>query len=528
MRIKNKPVIVTMLVCVMFTSLSSLAVASKPISSKEIDALVERSLKTFEVPGMAVAVIKDGKVIHQKGYGVRSLNTMEAVDEDTLFSIASLTKAFTTTAIAQLVDQGKIHWDDKVIKYIPEFRLYNDYVTKDFMIRDLLVHRSGMGLGAGDLMFFPDGNSFTIDDIIGNLRYLKQTSPFRSKYDYDNLLYMVAGEVVRRVSGMSWEDYVESKIMKPLGMTASVSTYERLHGPQNIIDAHAPINGQVQVIPRFQSPYGKNSSGGIHASINDMSKWALVHLNQGRYGKDLEQRLFSEVSHREMWRAQTNRDVQPSKYHTHFNAYGLGWNLSDACGNLKVDHTGWRPGMVTQITLIPDINLGILVLTNQQQTEAYRAVTNTILDSYLDVEQEDWVAKCKEQLDRDRENAQRITDEVWQKVNSTLSQNATKIDLAPFVGTYQDRWFGTVILFMKDGRLFFKSEKSPRLTGEVIYYKNHTFVAKWKDRTLDADAFLEFDLNEKGIIAGFKMKAISPLTDFSYDFHDLDFVRVVR
>ena len=217
------------------TFLTSDQISAQVISSKQIDSITELTLKTFDVPGMAVAVIKDGKVIHAKGYGVRSLKTMQKVDENTLFGIASNSKAFTTAALGMLIDEGKLKWDDKVTDYIPEFKLYNPYVTEDFTIRDLVTHRSGLGLGAGDLMMFPDGSDFTKQDIIHNLRYLKQVSSFRTKYDYDNNLYIVAGEVVAKVSGISWEDFIENRIMKPLGMTASASSLSRLKDRSNMI-----------------------------------------------------------------------------------------------------------------------------------------------------------------------------------------------------------------------------------------------------------------------------------------------------
>ncbi|MEJ7674328.1 MAG: serine hydrolase domain-containing protein [Chitinophagaceae bacterium] len=181
------------------------------LTSSQIDSLTQITLKTFDVPGIAVAIVKDGKIIHSKGYGVRSLNTKQKVDENTLFGIASNSKAFTAAALGMLVDEGKIKWDDKVIDYVPEFRLYNPYVTEEFTIRDLLTHRSGLGLGAGDLMFWPDSSDFTKKDMIHNLRYLKQVSSFRTKYDYDNNLYIVAGEVLARAAGMSWEDFIQKE-----------------------------------------------------------------------------------------------------------------------------------------------------------------------------------------------------------------------------------------------------------------------------------------------------------------------------
>src|SRR5207342_3297934 len=232
------------------TLILSIRVKSQIIGTAGIDSLVERSRKSFNVPGIAVAVIKDGKIIHIKGYGTRSLNTGLPVDENTLFGIASNSKAFTAFALGILVDEGKISWDDKVRTWIPEFKMYSPYVTEEFTIRDLLTHRSGLGLGAGDLMFFPDSSDFVLKDIIYNLRFLKQVSGFRTKYDYDNNLYIVAGEVVARVSGKSWDDFVDERILQPLGMSRTATSFDRLKDKTNVIDGHAPVEGKVQVIAR--------------------------------------------------------------------------------------------------------------------------------------------------------------------------------------------------------------------------------------------------------------------------------------
>src|SRR5580692_944808 len=250
---------------------------SQGLTSEQIDSLVERSRRAFDVPGIAVCIIKDGKVIHSKGYGVRSLRTGQPVDENTLYGIASNSKAFTTAALGMLVDEGKLSWDDKVRKYIPEFKLFDPYVTEEFTIRDLLCHRSGLGLGAGDLMFFPDGSDFTIPDILHNLQFLKPVTSFRSQYAYDNNLYIIAGEVVARASGMSWEDFIEKKIMAPLGMTHSAASYDRLHDTSDVIDGHAPVEGKVRVIARSRSKVD-HAAGGIYSSIADLSKWVLLHL----------------------------------------------------------------------------------------------------------------------------------------------------------------------------------------------------------------------------------------------------------
>ncbi|MBD2699871.1 serine hydrolase [Spirosoma sp. BT702] len=504
------------------------SVNAQPITSAQIDDVVQRTLTTFDVPGIAVAVVKDGKVIHSKGYGVRSLRTKEKVDENTLFGIASNSKAFTSALLGILIDEGKLKWDDKVIDYIPEFRMYNGYVTEEFTIRDLLTHRSGLGLGAGDLMFWSDSSNFTMKDIIHNLRYLKPVSGFRTKYDYDNLLYMVAGEVIERISGKSWEAFVEERIMKPLQMTRSAGTYSRLADKVNVIDAHASVNGKVQVISRDMFRFG-NSAGGINSSVADMSKWVIMQLNRGKYGPNQSQQLFSVNVHNDMWAPQTITPVSPTPvppYNTHFSAYGLGWGLSDVKGYKQVTHTGGLAGMVTQVTLLPELQLGIIVFTNQQVGAAFSAVTNTIKDSYLGLPQTDWVKTFSERVKKGQDEANQITKNIWDSIEKEQKGGTSKTDVTSYLGTYHDNWFGDVLISKKNGQLWFQSLRSPKLTGEMFFYKNNTFIVKWLNRSLDADAYVTFQTDETMKPVSLKMKPISPLTDFSFDFQDLDLQRV--
>lgn len=496
------------------------------ISSDYIDSLAQSAIQTFDVPGIAVCVIKDGKIIHSKGYGYRSLATKQEVNEKTLFGIASNTKAFTATALAILIDEGKLQWDDRVIDYIPEFRLYNPYVTEEFTIRDLLTHRSGLGLGAGDLMLWPDSNLFTKKEIIYNLRFLKPVSSFRSKYDYDNLLYVVAGEVIEKVSGMSYEDFIEKRIMLPLGMRNSAASYDRLKNKNNVIDAHCEIDGKVQVIQRDRS-VSANAAGGIYSNLEDLSKWVLMNLNKGRYGENLEKELVSIKNHREMQSPQTIIPVKNiNSYNTQFFSYGLGWFISNVKSFKQVYHTGGLAGMVTQITLIPEINLGIIVLTNQQVGAAFVSITNAIKDFYLNMIGFDRIKEAYEQLQVRESEADDIIKEVYRNIEEQKSKNVSLPDINKYIGKYNDNWFGEVNIFPDKDKIIFSSVKSPKMIGELIFYNANTYVVKWFDRSFDADAFVTFCLDENGDAIGFRMKAISPLTDFSFDFHDLDFRRL--
>ena len=513
---------------ILFITLSLLTTISAfaQIKESKLDDVVARAMKTFNVPGIAVAIIKDGKVVLSKGYGVTNINTQQKVDGNTLFGIASNSKAFTSAALGMLVDEKKINWDDKVIKYIPEFKMYNDYVTNEFTIRDLLTHRSGLGLGAGDLMIWPDGHNFTPKDIIKNIQYLKPVSSFRSKYDYDNLLYVIAGEVVERVSGISWCEFVETRIMKPLGMNNSAASWNRLKDTTNTITPHVPTNGKLETIKRYTNPIF-DAAAGIYTSTNDLSKWLITQLNNGKYGENNQNSLFSEAVHTEMWSPQTLLPIYGMKrYSCNFKTYGLGWQLADVNGHLQVSHTGGLDGIVTQTIMIPDIQLGIIVLTNQQSGAAFNSISNTIKDSYLGLKFPDHVTTLSEERKQKEINADKITDEV----NAIVDENQVrriKIDPIKFVATYKDNWFGEVVIYYTKGSLRFASKRSPKLTGSIFLYKDNTFVVKWDNRSYHADAFIYFDVDENGFGRHFTMKAVSPLTDFSYDFHDLDFTRII-
>jgi len=253
-----------------------------------------------------------------------------------------------------------------------------------------------------------------------------------------------------------------------------------------------------------------------------MSKWVMMQLNRGKYGEGNSKQMLSERVHREMWTPQTIIPVRnPGPYRSHFSAYGLGWGLTDVAGYLQASHTGGLAGIVTQVTLIPELKLGIIVFTNQQEGSAFTAITNTIKDGYLGVKGNDWVKTLKENVDRNRIEAKKITDEIWAKIEAQRLKSASAGSNAIYTGTYNDVWFGDIIISDEGGKLRFRSVKSPKMRGEMLYYTGNTFVVKWDDRSMDADAWAVFSLNKEGKAEAFTMDAISPLTDFSYDFQDL-------
>lgn len=503
-------------------------IRAQTITSAQIDSLVNKTMATMPLAGIAVAVVKDGKVIHAKGYGVATIKGKEKVDENTLFAIASNSKAFTTAALAMLVDEGKLSWQDKVVDHIPEFKMYDPYVTANFNIQDLLTHRSGMGLGAGDLMFFPDGSDFTVKDVLNSFQYQKPVSAFRTKFDYDNLLYIVAGEVVARVSGMPWSTFVETKIMKPLGMNRSAGVYQTLKDKKNVAAPHSVVNGKLEQLEHYtKNDASLGAAGGIQSSVSDLSKWMLMHLNDCKYGADLQSQLISTKNHNELWRPHTiiNFNVKPDlRRNSHLNAYGLGWGIADQNGYIQISHTGGLPGMLSRVVMVPEMNLGVVVLTNTDPGGyAYATISNSIMDSYLGRPRLDWIAQAEEGIKANESKGDSVTTAVWNTVKAAKSDH---LKLENFVGNYMDPWFGKVTVSLKDGKLWFASVRSPKLTGQMFYYKGNTFAVKWNYQAMPCDAFATFTLDEESKAIGIKMKGISPNIDFSFDFQDLDLRRV--
>lgn len=495
------------------------------MDTKQVDSLVNYAMSKFNVAGCAVAVVKDGEVIHSKGYGVKSIVTKSPVNEHTQFAIASNSKAFTTAALAILVEEGKINWLDKVKDHIPEFTMYNQYVEDNFNIQDLVTHRSGLGLGMGDLMFFPDGTDFKMEDLLSSFQYFKPESAFRTKWDYDNLLYIVAGELIARKSGMTWEAFIKRNILEPLAMDNTYASLDKIKDTSNLSASHAVENGEIRVIPTFKEMMN-GAAGGIFSNVDDLSKWMLLQLNNGKFGDSLKQQLFSKQNHREMWRVHTVMSADPNpRYNSHFAGYGLGWFLSDVKGNMKVEHTGGLPGMLSNTVLIPDLNLGVVILTNTSDDGGalFSAVANAITDDYLGLDNFNWVDKYAAYYKQRATGDGDASKKVWDAIATV---DASHIKHKNYTGFYKDNWFGKAEVFKKKGKLYIQFLRSPKLNGELHYYKGNTFAVKWEYQDMNADAFVTFSLDAKEKAESIAIKGISPNIDFSFDFQDLDLQRV--
>jgi len=493
-----------------------------PAQLQDFTAYVDSARKQFDVPGIAVAIVKDGQVVLEQGFGAKETGKAGAVDAHTLFAIASNTKAFTAAALQMLAEQGKLKMDDRVIDHLPWFQMSDPYVTREMRIRDLLAHRSGLGLGAGDLLYWPP-TKYTTKEVVQRLREVPLATSFRSAYAYDNILFAVATLVIEEASGQSYADYLRDHIFKPVGMDESLVDMTYLKPGMNVAVGHAKFDFKdLKPVPPM-AWVNNPGAGGIYASVHDLAKWMNVQLAGGKLpGGDA--RLFKEDSQKQMWSMLTPMKIgEPSvpelaATKPNFAGYGEGWFLSDYRGQRLVWHTGGWPGMVSRLTLVPELKLGVVVLTNQESGAAFNAVTYRVLDAYLGRDKTDWVAAYAAAVKKSEAKA----DDSWKKHEAARDKNSKpSLPMTKYAGTYRDPWYGDVAVVQEGGKLRLRFSKTPQLVGTMAPWQHDTFVVRWDDRSLNADAFVTFSLDADGAIREVRMQPISPLTDFSFDFQDL-------
>jgi len=492
---------------------------AQSLSERDVNQFVGKVLKQFNVPGVAVAIVKDGKVLLTNGYGVKTAGTQDRVDARTLFGIASNTKAFTATALALLVEEGKLEWDTPVIRYLPAFALSDPYVTRELTIRDLLVHRSGLGLGAGDLLWWP-ASTYDRKQIVHRLRYIPLATSFRSAYAYDNVLYSVAGEVIETVSGKSWEEFVSTRILAKVGMTHSVVSYPEDASGMNIATPHASINGVVRPVQPDTSA-NTNPAGGIMSCAEDIAKWMIVQLDSGRVAGSTP--LFSPRTTRQLWQIVTPLGSGPAPaqlapLQSNFNGYALGFGIRDFRGKKIVSHTGGLPGYVSRVSMIPELKTGVAIFTNQEAGAAFETLTYHLLDKLMVAPAFDWLGGFTWLVAR-QDSLTAAAEIAVTAARDTISRPS--LPLAKYAGTYTDAWYGNVIITEANGKLGIRFAHTPSLVGDLVHWQYDTFIARWHDPEMRADAYVTFSLTPEGSIEQAKMKAVSPATDFSFDFHDL-------
>jgi CubicO group peptidase (beta-lactamase class C family) len=505
--------------------------AQPAAAAYDLDADVARSMKTFEVPGMAIAIVKDGKLVAARGFGVRKLGEAARVDGKTLFEVASNSKVFTAAALAMLVDEGKLAWDDPVTKHLPDFQMYDAYVTHEMTVRDLLVHRSGLGLGAGDLLWWPT-TQFTTDEIIHKLRYIKPATSFRSAYAYDNLLYIVAGKIIAQKSGKSWGETVRERILKPVGMATTTTSLAENAGNPNVAQPHSKINGKISSVKAVPADNAVGAVG-INTNAEDIARWMTVLLDNGVIGKDAagkEQRLFSAKQGTEIFTPVTPMKISEGNpklaaTRPNFFSYGLGLQLRDYKGRKVALHGGALLGFYSRVVMVPEEKLGIAILTNAESGGAMTSLQYRILDHYLGASPSDWIRL----IDEVEQEALAKDKAAQAKANTTrAAKSSPSLPLAAYDGEYEDRWYGKVAIKQVGNKRVMSFLKTPDLTGELEHFQHDTFIVRWKDRHFNADAYVSFSLNPDGTIERMKMAPVSSEIDFSFDFADLTFTPVKK
>ena len=435
-----------------------------------LDAYFRRSLTDWQVPGMAVAIVKDDSVVLARGYGLKNIkNKKDKVDANTLFPIASNTKAFTVAAIARLIDQGKLQWETKVVDILPYFTLYDPYVTNHFTISDLLSHRSGLATFSGDLLWY--GTDYSREAVVRKLAYLEPKYEFRTHFGYSNIMYIAAGEIIEKLSGKPWEQYIRDEFLKPLGMNATLTSINQIDKKTNIVSPHNKVNEKVFPI-EFLNWDNISGAGALISNVNDMSRWIKLQLHQGSLdGKEYfskEQNRIMKSPHISFMISEGSERLWPS---THFKSYGMGWVLSDYHGRKIIGHSGGYDGIISYTCLVPEENLGFVILTNSNSS-LYSALMYRILDAYLAEDTTDW-SKIFLPYQQKRDMREEIT----------VSKDAPQptLEKEKYSGIYRDDAYGNLMITYKGGKLELKMLHTPLFHSKLRPFSKDTMLVEFKD-----------------------------------------------
>ncbi|MEO5611453.1 MAG: serine hydrolase [Sphingomicrobium sp.] len=509
-------------------ALASPALAAPPAGFTE---RVEQLRTAYGAPGVSIAIVEDGRPTLARGWGVREIGKPEPVGPDTIFGTGSTGKVFTVAALAILVDQGKLKWDDKVIDHMPDFRMWDPWVTREMTVRDLLVHRSGLGLGAGDLMFVPNSD-LPRKETVRRLRFIKPATSFRSAYAYDNILYMVAGQLIEDVSGEPWEQFMHAHVFAPLGMNHSTDSNAEFQATADRAHPHGRFDGPIVGLGS-QQPYSAEATlagnaapaGGLAISANDMTRWLLTQLGRGQIPGS-NARLFSAEQSQEMWTPVTLQpiDARPPEFaptQPNFYTYALGWDVQDYRGAKILWHGGAVFGSLTAVALIPDKNVGFSIAVNSEEGEIVRGLMYELLDHYLGLPAGSWPEKYHAfKLARLAEAAKLVGAQ-----QAKPARVGPSLPLDRYVGDYADPWYGTIKVRRAGNALAVQFPHSKGMDSVLVHHQYDTFRTQPALRWIEP-AYVTFSIDSDGKVDRVRMKPVSPLADFSFDYQDLDFTPV--
>lgn len=486
-----------------------MATTQEKIPIPAIDRYAEKVCNDFNIPGLAVAIIKDDRVVMASGYGVRELGGDQPVTAESLFGIASISKSFTAMALAMLVDEGRLRWDDPVTAHIPAFQLYDACATREFTVLDLLVHRSGLPPVSGGTVWY--GSDYSRDDVIRRMRHLRPVSSFRSQYAYQNITYLVAGQLIPALTDQTWDEFVAARIFTPLEMHASNTSITAFGAESNVFQPHVEVDGRLQVVAlRNHDNVGPAAS--INTSVRELTAYVRLLLNGGQYQG---QQLYSADIARDLWTPHTLiplSDEYPEELSAYlpqfYQAYALGWRIQDYRGQRMVAHSGGVDGLRSLVTMLPEENLGVIVFANAEVPAPW-VMTHLILDLYQD------------ETDTDRYDAARIwwaEEQEKRNPNSDITpvpNTAPSLGFEAYAGRYHSDLYGDIEVAQENAKLKLMFPHTKSFSAELTHWHYDTFRIVWRDPVIP-DGLLTFVLDAQGNVAEMRLDQPNLLdVDFS-------------
>ncbi|MEZ4776366.1 MAG: serine hydrolase [Bacteroidia bacterium] len=478
------------------------------VDYEKLNTYLAKAVADYNVPGLAIAVVKDGEMVFSHGYGLREAGTDKVITPNSIFGIASCSKAFTATCIGMLVDEGKLKWDDRVIDYLPDFQLYDSYITRELRVRDLLCHRTGFDTFDGDLLWY--GSSYDRKEIVRRIRYLPIKNSFRSQFGYSNVMFITAGEVIEAVSGMTWDEFVQKRIFEPLEMKDARTTNQDFKKKAERALPH--LEGKVVGDINYDN---SGPAASINASVTDLSKWLTFWLAGGKYG---DKQLLSSESWQEILSAQTaqNPSNLEKQMGIHFESYALGWRLFDYGGRKVVEHDGGLPGYISKVAFIPEENLGVVILTNGMPVVLNMAIRNEVFDLFLNRPENDWAGRM---LKIEKNYLNYVAGQKTEREKTQILNTQPSLAMADYSGRYEDKMYGPAEITIRDGKLFLTLLPTATLfTGELKHWHYNTFRVDIADPFLPF-GLIVFEMDSQGKVTGFTIDLPNP----DFNFYNLKF-----
>lgn len=479
---------------------------------KKTGQYLEKARTDWGVPGMAVAIVKDGEVVFSQGFGQLKTGGNAAVDGDTQFAIASNTKAFVASALATLVAKGQISWDDKVSKYLPYFQLYDAYASSETTIRDLLCHRAGLGTFSGDVIWYK--SDFTAKEVIKRIQYVPQAYSFRSGYGYSNLMFITAGEVIRTVTGKSWAAYIDANFVQPLQMGRTLTSVNQIKSNDNVASPHKPVGDKNKSIAWVDWD-NMGAAGGIISSVNDMAKWMMMNLNSGVWQGDT---LLAKTQQNILWTPHNNfvlseksRNDIPGR---HFTGYGLGWGLYDYYGRMVVTHSGGYDGMYSRVAMMPDEQLGIVILTNSMSGITF-PLTMKLINDFIEEDKRDW---SQEFLNRPSNGK----DPVKERKVARIANTKPSLSLENYTGAYDAPMHGDIEVKEENDQLRLYFDRAPQLSATLKHWHNDTWEIIWDETHAWFDfGTVQFELDHNAKVSGMEID----VPNYDIFFHEIEITK---